>query len=122
MPNIKKYDIINMYPKEREGIKMGVEYRKINLQEIGIADIYSICNDAIKNDPDIYNKNGKAKLKYLGLLKALKDLNIPVSQLPNSMDEQEIKKVEQEIKRGITEEELQSFTTILEKMLKNLEN
>ena len=72
---------------------MGVEYRKINLQEIGIADIYSICNDAIKNDPDIYNKNGKAKLKYLGLLKALKDLNIPVSQLPNSMDEQEIRKV-----------------------------
>ena len=28
----------------------------------------------------------------------------------------------QEIKKGITEEELQSFTTILEKMSKNLED
>ena len=40
----------------------------------------------------------------------------------NGLIERKSLKVEQEIKRGITEEELQNFTTILEKMLKNIED
>ncbi len=94
----------NVYAKDIEG--------KFNMRRATVAEILSLME---KNEL-IERKSMKedARLKEITLTK--KSLEIK-----NSI-EQEIKKVEQEIKRGITEEELQSFTTILEKMLKNLED
>ena len=36
---------------------MKVGYRKINIKDINLQDIYSICSDAIRNDSKLFNKN-----------------------------------------------------------------
>lgn len=94
----------NVYAKDIES--------RFNMRRATVAEILSLME-----------KNGLIERKSLREDARLKEIMLTNKSLEikNSI-EKEIKKVEQEIKRGITEDELQNFTTILEKMLKNLED
>lgn len=94
----------NVYAKDIES--------RFNMRRATVAEILSLME-----------KNGLIERKSLREDARLKEIILTNKSLEikNSI-EKEIKKVEQEIKRGITEEELQNFTTILEKMLKNIED
>ena len=80
---------------------MKVGYRKINIKDINLQDIYSICSDAIRNDSKLFNKNGKAKLRYSGLIKTLQKLNMPISKLQASMNEQDLDKILKEFDKVV---------------------
>lgn len=94
----------NVYAKDIES--------RFNMRRATVAEILSLME-----------KNGLIERKSLREDARLKEITLTNKsmEIKNSIDK-EIKKVEQEIKKGITNEELQCFTTILEKMLKNLED
>ena len=94
----------NVYAKDIES--------RFNMRRATVAEILSLME-----------KNGLIVRKSLSEDARLKEITLTSKSLEikNSI-EKEIKKVEQEIKKGITEEELQNFITILERMSKNLED
>lgn len=94
----------NVYAKDIES--------RFNMRRATVAEVLSLME-----------KNGLIERKSMREDARLKEITLTDKsmEIKNSI-EKEIKKVEQEIKRGITEEELQSFTTIIEKMSKNLED
>ena len=94
----------NVYAKDIES--------KFNMRRATVAEILSLME---KNEL-IERKSMKEDARLKEIILTNKSLEIK-----NSI-EKEIKKVEQEIKRDITDDEIQCFTTILEKMSKNLEN
>ena len=93
----------NVYAKDIEN--------KFNMRRATVAEILSLME-----------KNGLIERKSMGKDARLKKITLTEKsmEIKNNI-EMEIKKVEKEIKKGITKEELQSFMNILEKMSKNLE-
>ena len=93
----------NVYAKDIEN--------RFNMRRATVAEILSLME-----------KNGLIERKSMGKDARLKKITLTEKsmEIKNNI-EMEIKKVEKEIKKGITKEELQSFMNILEKMSKNLE-
>ena len=71
----------------------------------------------------LMEKNGLIERKSMSEDARLKEINLTKksTEIINSV-ETEVKKVEKDLKKDLTEEELQNFMNILEKMSKNLEN
>ena len=70
----------------------------------------------------LMEKNGLIERKSMSEDARLKEITLTDKSLEikNSI-EKEIKKVEKDLRKGLTEEELERFMNILEKMSKNLE-
>lgn len=94
----------NVYAKDIEN--------RFNMRRATVAEILSLME-----------KNGLIERKAMSEDARLKEITLTNKSLEikNSI-EKEIKKVEKEIKKGITDEELQSFTRTLEKMSKNVKD
>ena len=71
----------------------------------------------------LMEKNGLIERKSMSEDARLKEITLTKksTEIINSV-ETEVKKVEKDLKKDLTEEELQNFMNILEKMSKNLEN
>ena len=101
-----------IYEKNKTGSVYAKDIEsRFNMRRATVAEILSLME-----------KNGLIERKSRQEDARLKEITLTDKslQIKNSIEEQ-IKQVEQKIKKGITEEELQNFTTNLEKMLNNLE-
>lgn len=94
----------NVYAKDIEN--------KFNIRRATIAEILSLME-----------KNGLIERKAVCTDARLKKIVLTNKSLEikNSIDE-EVKKVEKNLKKDLTEEELKEFRRVLQKMSKNLEN
>lgn len=94
----------NVYAKDIE--------KKFNMRRATVAEILSLME-----------KNGLIERKSMSEDARLKEINLTQKsmEIKNSI-EKEIKKVEKDLKKGLTQEELKIFVNILEKMSKNLED
>lgn len=93
----------NVYAKDIES--------RFNMRRATVAEILSLME-----------KNGLIERKSMSEDARLKEITLTDKSLEikNSI-EKEIKKVEKDLRKGLTEEELERFMNILEKMSKNLE-
>lgn len=94
----------NVYAKNIES--------KFNMRRATVAEILSLME-----------KNGLIERKSIQEDARLKEITLTNKSMEiiNNIA-REVKKVEKDLKKDLTEEELQSFMNILEKMLKNLED
>lgn len=93
-----------MYAKDIE--------KKFNMRRATVAEILSLME-----------KNGLIERKSMSADARLKEITLTQKsmEIKNNI-EKEIKKVEKDLKKGLTQEELRIFVNILEKMSKNLED
>lgn len=93
----------NVYAKDIES--------KFNMRRATVAEILSLME-----------KNGLIERNYMSEDARLKAITLTDKSLDikNSI-EKEIKKVEKDLRKGLTDEELDNFIDILDKMSKNLE-
>ena len=104
-------EFINRNRKEGNVYAKDIESR-FNMRRATVAEILSLME-----------KNGLIERKSMSEDARLKEITLTKksTEIINSV-ETEVKKVEQDLKKDLTEEELQNFMNILEKMSKNLEN
>ena len=104
-------EFINRNRKEGNVYAKDIESR-FNMRRATVAEILSLME-----------KNGLIERKSMSEDARLKEITLTKksTEIINSV-ETEVKKVEKDLKKDLTEEELQNFMNILEKMSKNLEN
>ena len=104
-------EFINRNRKEGNVYAKDIESR-FNMRRARVAEILSLME-----------KNGLIERKSMSEDARLKEITLTKksTEIINSV-EAEVKKVEKDLKKDLTEEELQNFMNILEKMSKNLEN
>ena len=104
-------EFINRNRKEGNVYAKDIESR-FNMRRATVAEILSLME-----------KNGLIERKSMSEDARLKEITLTKksTETINSV-EREVKKVEKDLKKDLTEEELQNFMNILEKMSKNLEN
>ena len=119
--SVSKYDVTavqcSFIKIINEGTRNGDVYAKdieakFNMRRATVAEILSLME-----------KNGLIERKSMSEDARLKEITLTKksTEIINSV-ETEVKKVEKDLKKDLTEEELQNFMNILEKMSKNLEN
>lgn len=94
----------NVYAKDIES--------RFNMRRATVAEILSLME-----------KNGLIKRNSINADGRLKEITLTDKSLEikNNIDV-EIRKVEKDLRKGLTEEELKNFEKVLEKMSKNIEN
>lgn len=104
-------EFINRNRKEGNVYAKDIESR-FNMRRATVAEILRLME-----------KNGLIERKSMSEDARLKEITLTKksTEIINSV-ETEVKKVEKDLKKDLTEEELQNFMNILEKMSKNLEN
>ena len=104
-------EFINRNRKEGNVYAKDIESR-FNMRRATVAEILSLME-----------KNGLIERKSMSEDARLKEITLTKksTEIINSV-KTEVKKVEKDLKKDLTEEELQNFMNILEKMSKNLEN